>query len=327
MVSLPSPPPTLPAVAADHGVVAAAAEDRVVARRRVDDAVAGADRGGPEHRVGPVAADEEVVVVGADQGPEVVVDDVVLLAADRPAGAGRPGLGEPDEDAAGAVDDAQSALADRDVGEGVGAAAAAEVVAAAPGDERVVAGAAVDGRDVREAAAADDRVVAVVSVHRCRCRRRAACRRRRAPLIVSRLSVSGGLGIDVGRARRRRAGDRVRPGVAGQGVVAVAAGEALDVGGDRVVLARLSVAGGRRGARRQRRGDRDGPGDAGGGDPDVGHAVGAAVAAEGVVLRPPTRVSSPVPPLIVPAGPLASVRITPVSLPSPEVLDDGGDRG
>ena len=89
----------LPAVAADHRVVAAAAEDRVVARRRVDDAVAGADRSGPEHRVGPLAADQEVAVVGADQGPEVVVDDIVLLAADRPAGAGRPRLGEPDEDA------------------------------------------------------------------------------------------------------------------------------------------------------------------------------------------------------------------------------------
>ena len=96
-----------PAVAAHQGVVAAAAEDRVVAGRRVDHAVAGAHRGGPDDRVGDVAADQEVVLVGADQGPDVVVDDVLLLAADRPARAGRTGLGEPDEDAGAAIDDAQ----------------------------------------------------------------------------------------------------------------------------------------------------------------------------------------------------------------------------
>ena len=100
-VSFPSPPPSWPAVAADQRVVAAAAEDGVVARRRVDDPAAGAHRGGPEDRVGHFAADEEVTVVGADQGPEVVMDDVLLLAADRPAGAGRPRLGEADEDTAG----------------------------------------------------------------------------------------------------------------------------------------------------------------------------------------------------------------------------------
>ncbi len=199
-----------PAVAAHQGVVAPAAEDRVVARRSVDDPAARAHRGGPHDRVDPVAADEEVVAVGADQGPDVVVDDVALLAADGPARGGRPRLGKPDEDAGGAIDDVQSAQADGDVGEGVGPGAAGHVVAAGPRSERVVAVAAVDGGDVGEAAAADDRVVAVPAVHRA-----AVSRDQR---VVAAPAVDGvralrarGLGIDAGRAGRRGAGDRVRP--------------------------------------------------------------------------------------------------------------------
>jgi hypothetical protein len=45
------------------------------------------------------------------------VDDVLLLSADRPAGARRPLLGEADEDAAAAVDDLDAAVTDGDVGE------------------------------------------------------------------------------------------------------------------------------------------------------------------------------------------------------------------
>ena len=121
-----------PLVAAHQAVVAAAAEDRVVARRRVDDPVTGAHRGCPEDRVVAVAAGQAVGAVGADQGSDVAVDDVLLLAADRPAGAGRPGLGKLDEDAGAATDDVKSALADGDVGEGVGPGAAGQVVAAGP---------------------------------------------------------------------------------------------------------------------------------------------------------------------------------------------------
>ena len=121
------------------------------------------------------AADQEVAVVGADQGPDVVVDDVLLLAADRPAGAGRPGLGEAGRGRrCAAIDDRDSALADGDVGEGVGAGVAEDLVVAEPGDDRVVARVAVDHRPVgcRGAAAADDA---------CRCRRRRRSARGRRP--------------------------------------------------------------------------------------------------------------------------------------------------
>ena len=212
------------------------------------------------------------------------MNDVVLLSADRSAGAGPAGLRQLDGHAAGPVHDAQSALTDRDVGERVRAATTGEVVAAESGYERVVVATAVDGRDVREAAAADDRVVTRLTRYRAAV---AGEQRVDATPAADRVAAFGALRlrIDVRGAGRGRAGDRVRPAVASQRVVAATAGQVLDVGCDRIVLARPTVSGARRRARRQGGGDGGGARDAGGGDADIGDVVGAAGSTEGVVFE------------------------------------------
>ena len=169
------------ALGAEHQVVAAAAGEYVVAGGA--GLHAGGARGSDtDDRVGEVVAHEDVVAVAADERAEVGMDDVLFGPADPAAGRGLARVGEDGGDPVRpAVDDVDPLLLDGGVGEGVGAGVPEDLVVAEPGDDRVVAGVAVDHRPVGAPRCCGRRRCCRSPRRRraARGRRRPSCRRRR----------------------------------------------------------------------------------------------------------------------------------------------------
>ena len=162
-------------------VVAAAAGEYVVAGGA--GLHAGGARGSDtDDRVGEVVADEDVVAVAADEGAEVGMDDVLFGSADPAAVGGLGPVGEDGDDPVrAAVDDVDPLLLDGGVGEGVRAGVPEDLVVAESGDDRVVAGVAVDHRHGRTPRCCGRRRCCRSPRRRraARGRRRPSCRRRR----------------------------------------------------------------------------------------------------------------------------------------------------
>ena len=150
-----------------------------------------------------------------------------------PPGGGRAGVGQRRGYAVGPpVDDRQAALQNRCVGQRVGPGVAEDVVVAQPADDGVVVCAAVDDRGAEvlrpptiwsapgPPLTLPESPASSVSAPPL-------------PLIVS---TPAGVVVTQRRPGRHRAGDGVRAAAAGEGVVAVAAHQALDVAVDGVVL-------------------------------------------------------------------------------------------